>query len=628
MDHRSDAALVAAALNGDREAFSALVRKYQDCAYGLAFSRLSDFDLARDVVQEAFLCAYRDLGRLKEPERFAGWLRGIVRNVSLHALRDVEQVRALAKEAGATAQPFDAAPRPDEAAEAAERGEIVRQALGRLSENHREAVSLYYVDGLSYADIAGFLEVTETAVQGRLQRARAQLRKELKMVQETFKDAALPLDFASEVRRLLDSAARDAEEQKRAVQRLAEIGAPAVDPLCEALDDPRAPVNRVAARALCRIADPKSLRPILDRLFERAHVKGSWQAAIMLDGGLLRLPGIRPVLFDYIRNGPWSRQWVALRALSRADGDPEAIDAVRAVYRDPAMPGRVRAAAMETLCRLTPQDAASLIEDTLAGPDDLMLRVPWFAVRRGVLPSLPALVRVLGRDLNWWNRVCVGKLILRHGEPGRRALEQLMRSGNPNERCSAAQALADHGSSEAFKALKEDLVAGGGERKWFKVVTRTLARRYPRETCEWLLSDTPDEGDLAHILWILAKSGEPVPAGPTVEQLYEVGKTSVRRAALRILARDRGVAFLPELRRRLRESHPGPVAHEAFRQMLRLGDAALPVAQEMIKSEHWTERKAAVALLRRWGKLSPADRVRAQADPHVAVRNAAALAAS
>jgi DNA-directed RNA polymerase specialized sigma24 family protein len=57
MDGKPDAELVSDSLAGDREAFSALVRKYQVYAYGVAISTVSDFDLARDVVQEAFLCA-------------------------------------------------------------------------------------------------------------------------------------------------------------------------------------------------------------------------------------------------------------------------------------------------------------------------------------------------------------------------------------------------------------------------------------------------------------------------------------------------------------------------------------------------------------------------------------------
>jgi len=65
---------VAKTLAGDGEAFARLVRRYQDYAYGTAIGLLSDFDLARDAVQEAFLLAYRDLGKLRDAERFAaGW---------------------------------------------------------------------------------------------------------------------------------------------------------------------------------------------------------------------------------------------------------------------------------------------------------------------------------------------------------------------------------------------------------------------------------------------------------------------------------------------------------------------------------------------------------------------------
>jgi hypothetical protein len=65
------------------------------------------------------------------------------------------------------------------------------------------------------------------------------------------------------------------------------------------------------------------------------------------------------------------------------------------------------------------------------------------------------------------------------------------------------------------------------------------------------------------------------------------------------------------------------VAQEAFWQMERLGNAALPVALEMLASEHWTERKAAVCLLRRWGKLTAGQKAKAEQDSHVAVRHAA-----
>ena len=301
MDRENDVALVKAALAGRREAFADLVTRYQDYAYGVAIGLLSDFELARDVVQEAFLCAYRDLRKLRDPARFGGWLCGIVRHTAHRALREAGQVRALAEELCGTMEPFAQTAPPDRAAEDAERREIVSRALARLSEKNREAVSLYYVDGLSYADIAGFLDVTEATVQGRLQRARAQLRKELKMVRETFKEKELPEDFSEEIGRLLEAAARHGEERGRAVERLTEIGAPAVAPLCEALKDPRLPVLRTAARALCAIGDPRALQPLLRGLY--GHHAWGWKDDVFRDGRVLAIPGAREAFLSAIREG-------------------------------------------------------------------------------------------------------------------------------------------------------------------------------------------------------------------------------------------------------------------------------------------------------------------------------------
>ncbi len=77
------------------------------------------------------------------------------------------------------------------------------------------------------------------------------------------------------------------------------------------------------------------------------------------------------------------------------------------------------------------------------------------------------------------------------------------------------------------------------------------------------------------------------------------------------------------LREHLRAGQPRKLAQEAFRQMLRLGDAALPTAIEMASSPHWPERKAAYCLLRRWEKLTADQKGRAAKDSSVAVRHAA-----
>jgi len=110
-----------------------------------------------------------------------------------------------------------------------------------------------------------------------------------------------------------------------------------------------------------------------------------------------------------------------------------------------------------------------------------------------------------------------------------------------------------------------------------------------------------------------------------VEELFREGAPAVREAALRILARQRKSGFIPELRRCLREGRPKKVACEAFQQMRRMAEAALPTVLEMFESEHWTERKSATLLLKYWGKLTREQHDRAKSDPHVAVRDAARL---
>ncbi|KKL45844.1 hypothetical protein LCGC14_2351550, partial [marine sediment metagenome] len=345
---QSDAQLVGEAVAGQSEALARLIRRHQDRAYGTAVGMLSDFDLARDVVQEAFLRACRDIHKLRDPARFAGWLHGIVRNTAREAMRELRRVRAMAEELKHTVEPFAPTPPADVGVEESERRRLVREALERLGQKNREVVSLHYVDGLSYADIAEYLDVTKATVQGRLQRGRRELRKELlTMVEETFKDERLPEDFAEQVRRLLDAADAAGKQRQQAVRRLADMGAPAVDPLCEALGDPRVAVRRAAARALCIIGDPRALRPILKVLYSGDYFLDS---ALLRSGQVLRIPGVRDELLGLLDTGTDQERYWAIAALTHATGDDEVIERLGRIYRDTEVPWGPRGQALAALC--------------------------------------------------------------------------------------------------------------------------------------------------------------------------------------------------------------------------------------------------------------------------------------
>lgn len=622
MKEKSDTTLVGETKAGDREAFCELVRRYQDFAYGLAVALVSDFDLAQDVVQEAFVSAYCDLPKLREPERFAGWLRGIVRNTARRALRDREQDRLLVERLahlGAEAEPTSS---PAEPAETIERRELVQRALRGLPRRNREAVTLYYVDGLSYADIAGFLGVTRTTVKGRLQRGREQLREELRMVEDTFEKERLPEEFAQEIAGIIDRWAERGVELPGEIARLTSIGAPAVEPLCGALEDPRPSVRRGAAHALCALGDERALGPLL----------ATWRADYSKTGAsvdlrrllrvkrVLAIPRAREAFLRMLREGDRDEQEMALHALSQARGDQEVLDRVHEILRTP---GRLQREALGAVLQIDPDSGARAAREAVESGDPyLRMWAPILALLHGVSLPIETCVKAFGHEVGAWGRRSAGLLVLRHGEEGERVLRQLLARGSPDERATAALMLAEIAPHEAFEVLRRELLTGSPDDGWTKSVARALSAHCAEQLRAWLERESEGLASTPGPVWALAKSRGTL-ATETVQALLQHGTPAVRAAAVRLLAKAKGASALPELRRLLREGRPRKLAQEACRQMLRLGEAAYGTAREMLESEHWTERKAAVVLLRRWGRLSQRQAERARSDPHVAVRKAA-----
>ncbi len=195
MSARSVAQLVECSRGGDQEAFGRLVDRYRDMVYGLAFHLTGSFEEARDLTQEAFVQAYLKLGQLREAEKFGGWLRQIA--VNLHrAQARIPTVATVPLEEEAEAVP-QAQPSEIEA--------VVREALARLREPERLALTLHYIDGYSQAEIGAFLGVEAGTIKGRLARARRHLREEvMQMVEDVFDRNALPPEFAQDVIRAVN----------------------------------------------------------------------------------------------------------------------------------------------------------------------------------------------------------------------------------------------------------------------------------------------------------------------------------------------------------------------------------------------------------------------------------------
>src|SRR5687768_8981006 len=86
-DRESEAEVVESVRRGDREAFRILVQKYQDLLYRTAVHRVGQQDVAADLVQAAFIKAYTNIWRCRDPDRFGAWLYKILINATRDHLK-------------------------------------------------------------------------------------------------------------------------------------------------------------------------------------------------------------------------------------------------------------------------------------------------------------------------------------------------------------------------------------------------------------------------------------------------------------------------------------------------------------------------------------------------------------
>jgi len=182
----SDEALVARAREGNRDAFGALVLRYQARAVVIAQSILKNLELAKDASQNAFAKAYFGLGRFREEAKFKTWLFKIVVNEAKDVYRK-ERSRGLFKFWSAqeteehetesileTIQSSGQSPR--EAFEAREAKERLERAIDELPEREREVFMLRYLSGLALSEVAETLGIAIGTVKAHLAHGTEKLK--------------------------------------------------------------------------------------------------------------------------------------------------------------------------------------------------------------------------------------------------------------------------------------------------------------------------------------------------------------------------------------------------------------------------------------------------------------------
>ncbi len=164
MPERSETHLIEAATGGDIESFGELCRRYYAAMVAIAYSIVSDHQLAEDAAQESFARALVRIKSLKERAKFAPWLAAICRNVAKDMVttktkqistEDISQINKVEN--------------PDE------HNRAIRRAIEQLPESTKELVVLRYYDGLSYEQISSVLGISKASINGRLTRAKRKM---------------------------------------------------------------------------------------------------------------------------------------------------------------------------------------------------------------------------------------------------------------------------------------------------------------------------------------------------------------------------------------------------------------------------------------------------------------------
>jgi len=185
-----DAEVVFLCKRGNTDAFEVLVSKYQRKMLNIAYRMLGDYEEACEIVQDAFVSAYKSIKFFREESRFSTWLYTIVVNLSKNRLK---QLRLKEHREGLTfdnpidsddkhikGDPVSDEPSVLEKIEGREARDIVQKCINLLGYEFREVIVLRDIHGFSYDELSDMLKIKEGTVKSRLFRAREALKNCLK----------------------------------------------------------------------------------------------------------------------------------------------------------------------------------------------------------------------------------------------------------------------------------------------------------------------------------------------------------------------------------------------------------------------------------------------------------------
>jgi len=169
--------LVLQSQNGSREAFGELVRQFEPTVFAIAVRRLRNEADAAELTQDVFIQAMRKLGQLRQPERFAGWLRRITVHMAIN--RAVRRPPEIASDPVVFSAVRCERQSPLDDLMSRERATDVWGGLKRLRDLDRKTLVAFYVEGQSLIEMSDRFQSPVGTIKRRLHTARIRLKDEL-----------------------------------------------------------------------------------------------------------------------------------------------------------------------------------------------------------------------------------------------------------------------------------------------------------------------------------------------------------------------------------------------------------------------------------------------------------------
>lgn len=170
-----DDEIVLRCLEGEIDAFSELVERYQKPVFRAIVHMVGDYEDAKELSQQVFLRAYENLASFDRSRKFFSWIYRIAVNETINFLKRRHSWEPLAETVPSPA------PGPSERLEISQRSRDLRDAIGALSLNYRTVIVLRHFFQFSYTEAAEMLGIPEKAVKSRLFTARQLLKQRLEL---------------------------------------------------------------------------------------------------------------------------------------------------------------------------------------------------------------------------------------------------------------------------------------------------------------------------------------------------------------------------------------------------------------------------------------------------------------